>query len=85
MEDIKEKTAEELFSELGYEKQEIYYNSDIENVIYFINDQYSSNIEFKYSAKLVRVYYGENKAGNFNMNILQIINKKCQELRLVRR
>ena len=81
MEDIKEKSADEMFEELGYEKKEIYYKNDIENVIYFIkDDEYSTNIEFKHSIKLVRVYYGENKAGNFNIDILQAINKKIEEL-----
>ena len=81
MEDIKEKTADELFEELEYEKQEIYYNSDIDTVRYFRDNKYASNVEFRYNGKMVVVYYGENdRAGNISMSILQAINKKCKEL-----
>jgi hypothetical protein len=79
MEEIKDKSADEMFEELGYEKNEIYYNSDVDTTTYIRDYKYASNIEFKHSGKTVVVFYGEKeKAGNISMNILKIINKKCE-------
>lgn len=64
----------------GYEKTEIYYNSDVETIQYLIKGKYSSNVEFRYSGKMVRVFYNENKAGNIGMPTLQAINEKVKEL-----
>lgn len=64
----------------GYKKSEIYYNSDVDIIRYSREGKYSSNIEFRYGVKLIRVFYNEEKAGNFNMLILQAINEKVKEL-----
>ena len=73
--------ADEMFKELGYEKQEIYYNSDIDTIKYLRPGKYSSNVELKFNGKTVVVYFGENNsAGNITMDILQAINEKVKEL-----
>ena len=73
--------ADEMFEKLGYEKQEIYYNSNIDTIKYIRPGKYSSNAEFRYNGKTVVVYFGENnKAGNITMDILQAINEKVKEL-----
>lgn len=73
--------ANKMFEKLGYEKQEIYYNSDIDTIKYLRTGKYSSSVEFKFNRKTVVVYFGENNtAGNITMDILQAINEKCKEL-----
>lgn len=77
MEDIKEKTADEMFEELGYEKkyegtykrekQELVFYSDLREVAIYKKDENGLGIDF------------------IDMQELQAINKKCKELRLVRR
>ena len=76
MEDIKEKTADEMFEELGYEKEERS-KSDIYIKQYeYFTRQFGFNKPTKNI--MIDVEY-------INMQELQAINKKCQELRLVRR
>ena len=73
--------ADKMFEELGYEKQEIYYNSDIDTIRYYRDDEDSSNVEFRFNVKTIVAYYGkQNGAGNVTMDILQAINEKCKEL-----
>ena len=71
-----EKTADELFEELGYKKQyeneSIYYYMDID-----LKDNYIVfETEYKSFAKIS--YYHD--AGDITMQELQAIIKKCQEL-----
>lgn len=83
MEDIKEKTADEMFEELGYKSipkkpsqiYDIKYYKDDDNVYYFHFDRKSVAKSGEY----------DSMCDNINMKELQAINKKCQELRLVRR
>ena len=78
---MKEKTANEMFEELGYEKQVVYYNYEIDETIYERNFEYSTNVIFRHKNKTFKAYYGRNcKGANIDMEILQAINKKCQEL-----
>lgn len=73
--------ADKLFEELGYEKRLCYYNSEIETETYFRDNKYASNIEFRHSGKMIRVYYGEKgSAGNIDKLILKAINTKVKEL-----
>jgi hypothetical protein len=88
MEDIKEKTADELFSELGYEIVTANYNVEEECIIYGNKDK--ECIYFSLEDKCIAAYDEEQlyKCGTMSlipMQELQAINKKCQELRLVRR
>lgn len=73
MEDIKEKTADELFSELGYEKIDkgnwvvgYFYEKDL---IFFIMEK-----------KLVGIHKEGSTSPALPMEELQAINKKCKEL-----
>ena len=71
----KEKTADELFEELGYEK--IRNNKDFE--VYRKNDY--NIIDFERNDK--RVYKSaryDTTSDGITMKELQAINKKCQEL-----
>lgn len=73
---MKEKTADEMFEELGYEKEERYSNSveyigEDEDSITFIN-----GYEFD-DDKCIRI----NKFNEYiTMEELQAINKKCKEM-----
>ena len=84
MEDIKEKTADEMLNELGYIKDIdvdyglIRYNKDDKCFIRFIMD--TEEIETNKISSDGSVWILD-----INMELLQAINKKCQELRLVRR
>ena len=71
MEDIKEKTADEMFEELGYE-----IDDTKESIRYFKNSTY---IWFWKDDKEFEGIYGFDSKG-FNMQELQAINKKCKEL-----
>lgn len=76
MEDIKEKTADEMFEQLGYKKligetTEVYKLSRANKNIYF--------------SKLIKRIKIDGEYDFIDMQELQAINKKCQELRLVRR
>lgn len=84
----KEKTADELFKELGYKKLEDKYNIDYNKIYSFTNgDKIKEQIRF---CKLDEYIHIENY--NFDDGItfgkfldtkeLQAINKKCKELRL---
>ena len=84
MQSIKEKTADEMFSELGYVKDInvgyglIRYNKDDKCFIRFM-----MNIEEVETNKISSD--GSVWILDINMDLLQAINKKCKELRLVRR
>lgn len=72
----KEKTADEMFEELGYKKQyeneSIYYYMDID-----LKDNY---IVFETGYKSFAKISCYHDAGDITMQELQAINKKCQEL-----
>jgi len=59
----------------------VYYNHEIDEIIYEHKGEYSSNIIFRVRNKAFKVYYGkENKAGNITIDIFQAINAKVKEL-----
>ena len=71
MEDIKEKSADEMFEELGYEKHQV------ENlIIYYFEGSVGMWIKFNLDTKTYR--------GNIYINTqeLKAINKKIKELRM---
>ena len=81
MEDIKEKTADEMFKELEYEKVKdndfnIKYGKTIDGDLFQINF-------FKDDKTISKNHFRD--VGYITMQELQAINKKCKELRLVRR
>lgn len=78
----KEKTADEIFEKLGYEK----INDDEYGVIYEKGTSTRNRIIFKRTNKtvcciLIDENYEWNDAMEIDMQELQAINKKCQELR----
>ena len=74
MEDIKEKTADEMFEELGYEKESDYYYHSNEMAIKKKHIKFYKNVkEVIVESKLCFSY-------EINMQELQAINKKCKEL-----
>ena len=77
MQEIKEKTADEMFEELGYEKIiESNVRIDYEREgLYF-----DKEIVFGLIDKIICVELGTGESTNINMQELQAINKKCQEL-----
>lgn len=73
-----EKTADELFEELGYKKQ--YEN---ESIYYYIDIDLKDNyIVFETGYKSFAKISCYHDAGDITMQELQAINKKCMELRL---
>lgn len=85
MEEIKEKSADEMFEELGYEKIR-------ENQIEIIYLQSEEHLGEKFNfeiiiARLPKLIYSKEKFTNrtvgFNLKILKAINKKIEELRMV--
>lgn len=79
----REKTADELFEELGYKKTEDYYEGNIYEIKYFRDDKYSTNITIRLGTEMFKIDYGEKgSAGWCDINILQAINKKVEELRM---
>ena len=74
MEDIKEKTADEMFEELGYEKQN---NPGME--IKYIKNEFHIIRFWKPSQQIIK----QDEQGLYmgiNIEELQAINKKCKEL-----
>lgn len=76
MEDIKEKTADKMFEELGYvkslTKQVAYLKNNNTEFILFINDK-----------KGVCIHKEGTEYPAFTMQELQAINKKCKELKWI--
>ena len=82
MEDIKEKTADEMFEELGYIKTR---ENQVE-IIYLKSEEHLSE-KFNFEiiiAKIPKLIFSKEKFTNrtvgFNLNVLQAINKKCLEM-----
>lgn len=84
----KEKTADELFEELGYKKLEDKYNIDYNKTYSFTNgDKIKEQIRFCILDKYIHVEnYNFDNGITFGKYLdtkeLQTINKKCKELRL---
>ena len=86
MEDIKEKTADEMFEELGYEKKfEDEYEINYEYDKFELGDRFYFILLFAKKAKIIFHKDTECNVIGIEINLLQAINKKCKELRLVRR
>ena len=75
MEDIKEKSADELFEKLGYEKQENAFSIDYKSTIKAMGETFIRTISFKKKSKLVQV---EQLLDGLE---LKAINKKVEELK----
>lgn len=71
-----EKTADELFDDLGYKKKYL-------NIQWYIKKLFKNNyiqISFDTVDKTVAASNNKNEAINLNMKELQAINKKVEEL-----
>ena len=74
MEDIKEKTADEMFEELDYKKQEN------ETEIRYISGNTIMGDNFQFVIIFIKKLKVVGVKQLFNMQELQAINKKCKEL-----
>lgn len=72
---MKEKTADEMFEELEYEKEK----GDLDIQLYKNKNGYGKII-FDLIDKAIRASNDENEAIYFNVKELQAINKKVEEL-----
>ena len=75
----KEKKADEMFEELGYEKKDL----NTQNIQWYIKKLFKNNytqIIFDITDKTVATSNNKNEAINLDIQELQAINKKCQEL-----
>lgn len=83
---MKEKTADELFKELGYKKSEDKYNIDYNKIYSLTNgNKIREQMRFYNLDKCVHLEYfnfdyGITTEKFLNIQELQAINKKCQEL-----
>lgn len=68
---MKEKTADEMFEELGLKK----IRNDNEAIIYDYSDNFGKLVEFSIKIKCIRADFFW-----FDMDVLKAINKKCEEL-----
>ena len=77
------KTAKEMFEKLGY-KQEIWCfenESKIDEIIYYGDSRFSSNITFQMHSKCFKIQRTEStKAGWCDIPMLEAINKQIEEL-----
>lgn len=85
MEDIKEKTADKMFEELGYKKQWVEDEEDMEHYQkeYFDKDFIDITFDKEHSLLNIRTENVTNYrtiTSIINMQELQAINKKCKEL-----
>lgn len=80
MEDIKEKTADEMFKELGYEK---IVESNVKINYEKYGQFFDKEIVFGLIDKIVVTELGTGESANLNMPELQAINKKCKELKWI--
>ena len=74
---MKEKTADEMFKELGYKKREVYNG-------YLYTDDTVFNIKIT-NIRRIDLYYDSEEGKHENLiqltfGELQAINKKCQEM-----
>lgn len=74
MEDIKEKTADEMFEELGYEKDVMHYTCDSTDV--YTYSKKNDFIRFRTTDESMVTLFKTT----FSKEELQAINKKCKEL-----
>lgn len=74
---MKEKTSDEMFEELGYEKYE-----SSKHIGYYQYDEKSNTIciLFIKDKKAIALRYDGSNAPAITMQELQAINKKCKEL-----
>lgn len=72
---MKEKTADEMFEKLEYEKKKGYLNIQL-----YKNKNGYGEIIFDLIDKAIRASNDENEAIYFNVKELQAINKKVEEL-----
>lgn len=74
------KSAREMFEELGYTYQESYFEEKLDEINYSKNGVYTPQIRFDLNHKTLMVYRKENKASYFDVKKLQAINKQIEEL-----
>ena len=72
--------ADEMFKELEYKKEEDYYKSDLDSIIYYKDGRYSTNLVFDCGKKAVVPCDDRKRAGAITMDILKVINEKVKEL-----
>lgn len=73
MEDIKEKSADELFKELGYIEKFSYDKF----IVYRTDSSHSAGHSIEFFTNSHKVF---NSYNTINMQELKAINKKCEEL-----
>ena len=78
---MKDKTADEMFEELGYEK---YISSRHQGYYQYDEQSNTMCILFISDKKAVAIRYDKSNVPAVTMDELQAINKKCQELRWVK-
>ena len=77
MEDIKEKSADEMFEELGYEKE----MENKKRIMFIYEGQFFDKyIVFEMIDKHIVIELGTGESTNINMQELKAINKKIEEL-----
>ena len=73
---MKEKTADEMFEELGYRLEHNHYNSDNSDIYTYHEKDRNNFLRFITATGTFYTLFDKI----YNVNELQAINKKCQEL-----
>ena len=73
-------SAKEMFEELGYEYNECYFATELDEILYSKSGRWTPQIMFSLNHKVAKVYRQENKSSSFDMKLLKAINKQCEEL-----
>jgi hypothetical protein len=79
------KSAKEMFEELGYKQETLNYGNEDENIIdeiiYKKDYRFASNVTFRLNNKCFKIHRkNESEAGWCDMPLFQAINKQIEEL-----
>ena len=76
------KSAKEMFEELGYIYQESYFESELEEIKYVKNKRFASCIIFNLNHKCFKTFRfdDENKSCWCDKSMMQAINQQVKEL-----
>ena len=80
---ISNKSAKEMFKELGYKYEELFFEEKLDEIYYLKSGRWTSQVKFSLNHKCVTVYREnekEVKQSSFDIKLLSAINKQVEEL-----
>ena len=73
-------SAKEMFENLGLEYKECKYHGEVVSISYVNKYNYSTKIRFDLENKRYIAYFGNDTAGNVDIDLHKAINKQIEEL-----